>query len=152
VVAAGLIVWMRGNTAQVVVQQIPVPAVAPAAPVPTPAPAAAVPAAAAPVEASAYQTANAGTTLVTVTSSPSGAEVRDADDRMLGMTPFDLRVPSAKPLQLTLRHDGFKPVTLKRKVDGERVSLAVTMKKDARADSSEQMPNKRSVGYKDDPY
>ena len=51
-----------------------------------------------------------GTTLVTVTSTPAGAAVLDADDRLLGTTPFDLRVPTDKPLQLTLRHDGYKPL------------------------------------------
>jgi len=130
-------------------QQIPSPPVAAAA-APAPAPAAA--AASAPAEPGGYQTANAGTTLVTVTSTPSGAEVRDLDDRLLGMTPFDLRVPASKPLQLTLRHEGFKPVTLKKKPEGERISLSVTMRKDARADPYDVMPNKRSVGYKDDPY
>jgi hypothetical protein len=101
-----------------------------------------------------YQTANAGTTLVTVTSTPSGAEVRDIDDRLLGMTPFDLRVPTAKALQLTLKHDGFKPVTLKKKAEGEHISLSVTMKQDKKTDPYEVVPSpsKRSVGYKDDPY
>ena len=147
VLAAGAALSLRGasaQSAQVVVQQIPASPVATAA--------LAGPGAATSADPAGFQTANAGTTLVTVTSTPSGAEVRDADDRMLGMTPFDLRIPSARPLQLTLRHDGFKPVTLKKKVEGERISLSVTMKKDARADSSEPMPNKRSVGYKDDPY
>ncbi len=152
VIVAGIIggvLYVRSNSAQVVVQQIPPPP-PPVAAAATPAPAAAP--AAAPAEASAYQTANTGTTLVTVTSTPGGAEVRDLDDRLLGMTPFDLRVPTAKPLQLTLRHEGFKPVTLKKKVEGERISLSVTMKKDAKTDGFEIIPNKRSVGYKDDPY
>ena len=144
-VAAGVALYLRSASAQVVVQQLPAaPRVATASMSAAPATASS--------ELTGYQTANVGTTLVTVTSTPSGAEVRDADDRMLGMTPFDLRIPSAKPLQLTLRHEGFKPVTLKKKVEGERISLSVTMKKDARADSLEAMPNKRSVGYKDDPY
>ena len=143
--AAGAALYLRGAPAQVVVQQVP----AAAPPVATASLSSSSAATAS--DPAGYQTANAGTTLVTVTSTPSGAEVHDADDRMLGMTPFDLRTPSAKPLQLTLRHEGFKPVTLKKKVDGERISLSVTMKKDARADS-EAMPNKRSVGYKDDPY
>jgi serine/threonine-protein kinase len=146
---AGLVLYLRSASAQVVVQQIP--AVPDAVASISMAPPVFTPAAPAP-EASSYRTANAGTTLVTVTSTPSGAEVRDADDRLLGMTPFDLRVPAAQPLQLTLRHEGFKPVTLKKKVEGERVSLSVTMKKDARADPYEVMPHKRSVGYKDDPY
>ena len=50
------------------------------------------------------------------------------------MTPFDLRVPAAQPLQLTLWHEGFEPVALKKTVEGERISLSVTMKKDARPD------------------
>ena len=143
---AGAGLYLRSTSTQVEVQQIP------AAPSPVAATSLSTAAAALKPEPAGYQTANAGTTLVAVTSTPSGAEVRDADDRMLGMTPFDLRIPTAKPLQLTLRHAGFKPVTLKKKVDGDRVSLSVTMKKDARTDSGEAMPNKRSVGYKDDPY
>ena len=144
--AAGVALYLRSASAQVVVQQLP------AAPLPVAAASMPAAAAIASPEPAGYQTANAGTTLVTVASTPSGAEVRDADDRLLGMTPFDLRIPTAKPVQLTLRHDGFKPVTLKKKVEGERISLSVTMKKDARTDSLEAMPNKRSVGYKDDPY
>src|SRR6185295_10219099 len=62
----------------------------------------------------------APTTLVTVTSAPFGAEVRDADDRVLGTTPFDLRVPSNRTLQLTLRHEGYKPAVVNRRVEGER--------------------------------
>jgi serine/threonine-protein kinase len=150
VAAAGAIaavLYLKASSPQVVMQQIPPPpaaVTASVAPAPPPAPAPAAP--------SGYQTANNGTTLVTVTSTPSGAEVRDVDDRLLGMTPFDLRVPAAKPLQLTLRHQGFKPVTLKKKPEGDRISLSVTMKKDAKTDPYEIMPNKRSVGYKDDPY
>ena len=105
-----------------------------------------------PAAPAAYQTANAGTTLVSVTSTPSGAEVRDVDDRLLGMTPFDLRVPVAKQLQLTLKHEGFKSVTLKKKAEGDHLPLSVTLKKDSKADLGDPAPNKRSVGYKDDPY
>jgi hypothetical protein len=97
----------------------------------------------------AYQTANSNTTLVSLSSTPSGAEIRDADDRMLGLTPFDFRVPSSRPLQLTLRHEGYKPVKVQKKVDGEHVAVSVSMKKDK---SSDTELNKRSVGYKDDPY
>jgi hypothetical protein len=103
-----------------------------------------------PVAPTTYQTANAGTTLVTVSSTPSGAAVLDVDSRLLGTTPFDLRVPTAKPLQLTLKLDGFKPLTLKKKPEGERMPLNVTLKKDPKAD--DLVPNRRSVGYKDDPY
>ena len=88
---------------------------------------------------------------MTVTSTPAGAEVRDAEDKFLGTTPFDLRVPSSKPLQLTLRHDGYRPASLNKAVEGERMSLSVTLKS-ARSDPYESKPNKRSVGYKDDPY
>ncbi len=144
--AAGVALYLRAGSPQVAVQQLPA-----AAPQVAGASLSAAEAASSPIPAS-YQTANAGTTLVTVTSTPSGAEVRDADDRMLGMTPFDLRTPSARPLQLTLRHDGFKPVTLKKKVEGERISLSVTLKKDGRTDALDGTPRKRSVGYKDDPY
>jgi serine/threonine protein kinase len=101
-------------------------------------------------EPAAYQTANSGTTLVTVTSTPTGADILDVDNRLLGNTPFDLRVPTAKPLQLTVRHDGYKSITLKKKAEGERMPLSVTLKKDPKAD--DLMPNRRSVGYKDDPY
>jgi len=104
-----------------------------------------------PAPAVAYPAAFAGTTLVTVTSTPAGAEVRDAEDKFLGTTPFDLRVPSSKPLKLTLRHDGYRPASLKKAVEGERMSLSVTLKS-ARADPYESKPHKRSVGYKDDPY
>ena len=150
VLAAGaFVVWQRSQP-QILVQQIPAapPPVAAAAIAPAPAPVMAP----APAEPAApYQTANAGTTLVNITSQPSGAEVRDADERLLGMTPFDLRVPSAKNLKLTLRHEGFKPVTLNKKPEGERYSLSVTMKQAGKADPYEA-PNRRSVGYKDDPY
>jgi serine/threonine-protein kinase len=104
-----------------------------------------------PAPAVAYPAAFAGTTLVTVTSTPAGAEVRDAEDHFLGTTPFDLRVPSKKPLQLTLRHDGYRPASLSKAVKGERMSLSVTLKS-ARTDPYESKPDKRSVGYKDDPY
>jgi serine/threonine protein kinase len=139
--------YVRSRNAQVTYTQLP-PVKAPvvAAP-PAPAPVAEV----AVATPAAYPTAIAGTTLVSVSSQPAGAEIHDADDRLLGLTPFDLRVPSATPLQLTLRHEGFKPVTVKKKVDGERVALSVSMKKD-KGDSSDGQPNKRSVGYKDDPY
>ena len=125
--------------------------VAPAAAVPVAPP----PPAPAPAEttalAVAYPAAFAGTTLVTVTSTPAGAEVRDAEDQFLGTTPFDLRVPTKKPLQLTLRHDGYRPASLNKAVEGERMSLSVTLKS-ARTDPYESKPTKRSVGYKDDPY
>ena len=98
-----------------------------------------------------YPTAYAGTTLVTVISNPSGAEVRDADDRFLGTTPFDLRVPSSRALQLTLRQDGYRPVSLNKKVDGERETLSVTMKS-AKGGAYELRPKRTSTGYKDDPY
>jgi len=104
-----------------------------------------------PAPAVAYPAAFAGTTLVTVTSNPAGAEVRDAEDKFLGTTPFDLRVPTSKPLQLTLRHDGYRPASLSKAVEGERMSLSVTLKS-ARTDAYESKPHKRSVGYKDDPY
>jgi hypothetical protein len=103
-----------------------------------------------PVAPTTYQTANAGTTLVTLSSTPPGAAVLDVDSRLLGTTPFDLRVPTAKPLQLTVKLDGFKPLTLKKKPEGERMPLNVTLKKDPKAD--DLVPNRRSVGYKDDPY
>jgi hypothetical protein len=88
---------------------------------------------------------------VTLTSTPNGAEVRDAADRFLGTTPFDLRVPSGKPLQLSLRHHGYRAAWVNRNVDGERMSVNVTMK-DAKAAPYESRPSKRSVGYKEDPY
>jgi serine/threonine protein kinase len=143
----GIGLYVRSKNAQVTYTQLAKVEAPKVEAVPAPAPAVAEPVA----TPAAYQTANAGTTLVNLTSQPSGAEVRDADERLLGVTPFDLRVASAKPLQLTLRHEGFKPVTVKKKVDGERVALSVTMKKD-KGDAQDAQPNKRSVGYKDDPY
>ncbi len=121
---------------------IPVVAATPAQPEPAPAPEPA---------RTAYQAATAGTTLVTLTSTPAGAEVRDAADRFLGTTPFDLRVPSGAPLQLALRHHGYRAAWIKRKVGGERMSLNIVMK-DAKAAPYESRPGKRSVGYKEDPY
>ena len=128
------------------------PPVAAAIPVPPPAPAPMVtpaPPPAAPAPAP-YPVALEGTTLVMVTSTPSGAEVHDASDRFLGTTPFDLRVPTGKPLRLTLRHTGYRPVPVNRKVEGERMSLKVTLKS-AKSDPYESQPN-QSAGYKDDPY
>jgi serine/threonine-protein kinase len=147
-VLVAAIVFLRGSSRA--------PAAAPpvAAARPVAAPAVAPPPADPAAAGAGYQTANAGTTLVTVTSTPSGSEVRDADDRLLGMTPFDLRAPISKPLQLTLRHEGFKPLVIKKTVAGEHMALAGTLKKDPKADLSSEGPasNKRSVGYKDDPY
>jgi serine/threonine-protein kinase len=125
-----------------------------AVPAPPPAPVVAAAPTAAPPSAPvqpAYPQAYAGTTLVTLTSNPSGAEVRDPDDKFLGTTPFDLRVPSNKPLRLTLRHHGYRPAPVKRVVEGERMSLNVMMKS-AKTDPYESRPGRRSVGYKDDPY
>jgi len=78
--------------------------------------------------------------------------VRDADDRLLGMTPFDLRATSGKPLQLTLSRDGFKATRISRVVDGERMQLATTLKREPppRPEPAESL--KRPTGYKDDPY
>ena len=151
VAAVSVFLWLRGSASQ---PAAPAPSLAVASPAAAPAAAAAAAATPAPAAPAAYPTANAGTTLVTVTSAPSGAEVRDVDDRLLGTTPFDLRVPTAKGLNLTLKHEGYKPLVLKKALSGERMALAGTMKRDPRADlpPSEPMPNKRSVGYKDDPY
>jgi serine/threonine protein kinase len=136
----------------------PLPVVPPAAaPTPTAAPQAApsatpqAAAAAASESVASYPAVFAGTTLVTVTSIPNGAEVHDGHGRFLGTTPFDLRVPTDKALQLTFRQNGYRPISLNKKLEGERVSLNVTMKS-AKADPYESRPNKRSVGYKDDPY
>src|SRR5438067_6904970 len=70
VLAAGaFVIWQRANSAQVVMQQIPAPP--PQVAAASLAPAAAPNAAPAPAEVPAgYQTANTGTTLVTVTSAP----------------------------------------------------------------------------------
>jgi serine/threonine protein kinase len=143
VIAAGALVFVKMNAATVTVKQLPPsPTIAAATPVAT------QPIAPAAAEPAPYPAANAGTTLVSLTSTPPGAEIRDTDDRLLGLTPFDLRVPSAHPLQLTLRHEGFRPVKLNKKVDGEHVAVSVSMKKD----KGDTELNKRSVGYKDDPY
>ncbi len=90
------------------------------------------------------------TTLVTITSTPDGSSVRDGDDRFLGTTPFDLRVPAASVLQLTFAHEGYKTATLRKQVDGEHLSLSVSLKSNRHERS--KRPNRRSVGYKDDPY
>src|SRR5256712_753414 len=132
-----------GMIAQTPPTPAPPPGVASAAPPPSVAPQ--------PQPPAVYPTAYAGTTLVTVISIPSGAEVRDADDRFLGTTPFDLRVPSSRSLHLTLRHDGYRPVSLNKKVDGEHETLSVTMK-NAKGDAYESRPKRNSAGYKDDPY
>jgi serine/threonine protein kinase len=151
VAAAGGMLWVRSAAPARAPHPAapPPPAVASAATASTPPPAPMVETAQVPAPA-AYATANAGTTLVTITSTPAGAAVLDADARLLGNTPFDHRVPSDKPLHLTLEHDGYRPYTLKKRVEGERVSLSVTMKT-AKSDGY-QTPNRRSVGYKDDPY
>ncbi len=109
----------------------------------------------APNEPSAVPTALAGTTLLRVVSTPSGAEVRDVDGRILGATPFEMRVPSNKPLQLTLRADGYKPTVLKeRSVTGDHLELVGTLKRDPKLNTRPDplLGPRRSVGYKDDPY
>ena len=90
-------------------------------------------------------------TFVTVTSAPSGAEVRDTNGRLLGRTPLHLRVPSGRILQITVRRDGYRPVSLSRKVEGEHAAVSVTMRS-AKSGAPESRPQKRSTGYKDDPY
>src|SRR5439155_26333748 len=90
-------------------------------------------------------------TFVTVTSAPSGAEVRDTNGRLLGKTPLHLRVPSGRILQITVRRDGYRPVSLSRKVEGEHAAVSVTMRS-AKSGAPESTPHKRSTGYKDDPY
>jgi hypothetical protein len=97
-------------------------------------------------------------TLVTVTSTPPGAQVRDADDRLLGTTPFDLRAASNKPLNLVLRREGFKPFRVSKMVTGERMSIAPALKRDAPPSKIDPAPPKerdtlrRPTGYKDNPY
>ena len=90
-------------------------------------------------------------TFVTVTSAPSGAEVRDTNGHLLGRTPLHLRVPSGRILQITVRRDGYRPVSLSRKVEGEHAAVSVTMRS-AKSGAPESRPQKRSTGYKDDPY
>jgi serine/threonine-protein kinase len=89
--------------------------------------------------------------LVTVSSLPSGAEVRDANDRRLGTTPLDLRARPGALLRLTLRLKGYRPATVNRKVDGEYDTVRVTMKR-AQPIASPPKPRNRSAGYKEDPY
>src|SRR5690349_19905258 len=81
-------------------------AIAPAPPPPAPETAAPAP--------SPYPSSLAGTTLAMVACTPSDAEVHDAANRFLGTTPFDLRVPANKTLQLTLRYSGYRPRTISR--------------------------------------
>jgi len=102
-----------------------------------------------------YQPANAGVTMVTVTSTPTGAEVNDADGRTLGRTPMDLPVTTGKPLELVLKLDGYEPFPLAHgSVSGDRIALSATLKKEpSRAvPPPRPPPAQRSVGYKDDPY
>jgi hypothetical protein len=126
-------------------------------PAPAPAPVAAVPAPVQlpsnPVEPVA-PSVSANTTLLKLTSTPSGAEVRDVDDRMLGTTPFEMRVPSNKQVQLTLKAEGYKPLVVKKVVAGETVALTGTLKRDPKAGAGPEplLGGKRSGGYKDDPY
>ena len=144
-----------------VVEEVPQPessvaVAAPAGPSAPPAPADSVPIQPAqplvpPAPAPAAVVVQPMGTLVTLTSTPSGAEVHDKDDKFLGTTPFDLRLPSKDTLQLTLRLHGYRATPIKRVVEGERMSLNVTMKS-ARTDPYESRPVRRSVGYKDDPY
>jgi serine/threonine-protein kinase len=143
---AGFALFRRAGTAEVTVQKLP-PASAPAAVAQEPAPAAPAEQA----KPAAVPEPAAGTTLVDVTSQPEGAEVRDQDERVVGTTPFEFRVASARPLELTFRHEGFKSTTVKKTVEGEHVALSVTLKRDKGAPDTTQ-PHKRSVGYKDDPY
>jgi serine/threonine-protein kinase len=156
VVAAAVVAYLllRGPAAVQVVPVPPLPpapqAALPAAPVPAVAAPAIAPATPDPVVPSAL----ANTTLLLLTSTPTGAEVRDVDDRMLGVTPFEMRVPSNKPLALTLKAEGYKPLPIKQKVvSGERLALSGTLKKDPKSLKADALlGGKRSVGYKDDPY
>ena len=105
----------------------------------------------------AYQPATAGLTVVTLTSTPSGADVNDADGRVLGRTPMDLPVSAGKPLQLMLKLDGYKPFpVVRRSLSGDRVAISATLKKEpSKVDAqpaARAQPARRSVGYKDDPY
>jgi len=135
---------------------IPAPPIAAPAPA-EPAPAPQVPAAVKAPEVAPVQTPTAltGTTLLKVVSTPTGAEVRDVDDRVLGNTPFEMRVPSNKPLQLTLRAEGYKPLVLRQsRVSGESLELPATLKRDPKSDvrADPLLGTKHTVGYKDDPY
>ena len=146
-VLAGVAIFLRQRNqrpapALAVVSVAPIAVPAPALPVAQPAP---------PAPPPAYPVATAGVTTVTVTSSPTGAEVTDIDGRTLGSTPVDLPISTGKALQLVLKRDGYKPFALTRKsVAGDRISLSATLTKDSKA--KEPQPTKRSVGYKDDPY
>jgi len=105
----------------------------------------------------AYQPATAGLTVVTLTSTPSGADVNDADGRVLGHTPMDLPVSAGKPLQLMLKLDGYKPFPVaRRSLSGNRVAISATLKKEPSKvepqPATRAQPTHRSVGYKDDPY
>jgi serine/threonine-protein kinase len=118
-----------------------------AAPVPSPV----VTSAPAPtVVQAAVQPAEETQVRVTLTSTPSGAEVRDPAGQFLGRTPLDLRVPPGR-LQVTVRRDGYRPVSLDRRVEAEHERLSVTMKS-AKSGAPESRPHNRATGYKDDPY
>ncbi len=99
-----------------------------------------------------YETVNVGTTLVTVNSTPGGAEVRDADDRLLGVTPYDLRAPTGKRLQLTVHRDGFKVARIDRTISGDRMPLTVSLKREPQQRADPAEPKRATPGYKKNPY
>jgi eukaryotic-like serine/threonine-protein kinase len=100
-----------------------------------------------------YQQASAGVTVVSLSSTPSGAEVSDADGRALGRTPLDVPVSAGKALQLTLTLAGYRPFPVVRKsLSGDRVVISATLKKEPTRSERKPEPPARSVGYKDDPY
>jgi serine/threonine-protein kinase len=97
-----------------------------------------------PVPVTEVQPAPPPTTLVTLTSTPPGALVFDGSNRPLGVTPFEVRMTPGKQLQVGVRLRGYRTAWVDRKVEGEKMSVNVAMKV--------LTLNKRSIGYKEDPY
>jgi hypothetical protein len=88
--------------------------------------------------------------LVTVSTRPSGAEVRDGNDRVLGTTPLDVRVRSGEQLRLTLQLNGYQSVSVNQRIDGDYDVVRVAMQ---RAEPVTQpKPREPLAGYKKDPY
>lgn len=78
----------------------------------------------------------AGPVVVTIKSSPDGAEVYEGES-LVGVTPLELRL-SREPHALTLKRDGFsdlsKPLDLSR-FNGDSMDLPLTLKAVAKADT-----------------
>jgi hypothetical protein len=70
---------------------------------------------------------------------------------VLGHTPLDVRVRSGGTLQVRLRLEGYRPMTVNRKVEGEYDVVRLTMKRSQPVAPAPKSRH-RSAGYKEDPY